>query len=687
LRSLPLQLLLMMAFLCTVHSGGSLAKSPPKPPGTDPARQSREGGVILSAQDIRIWRQAFALAERGLHSAAALSTSIATDRQLAPVLTWMRLRDRDVMDSAEDYDRFMRDYSGFPSLSTVRARREAALFENADAAGLRAAFAQSLPVTADGSARWAILLKADGQRKRAIDLARQTWRDRNLDRDVEKELYDAFRRDLTADDHSARLDRLLWANSLSASRRMKSRVGRDLWKLADARMRLRGRSAGVDAAVSAVPAKLQNDHGLLYERIRFRRRTGQSEGAQDLLLASGAIGGDHRKIWIERRIQVRNLIKEGEYGKAYRIAHDHGVPSGAAFAQAEFEAGWLALRFLNRPKQALAHFQTLFNNVSYPVSLSRGAYWTARAYAVLGDDKAARAWFAEAAGHAFTYYGQLAAHELGQPNLILPTPPGPPKQASTTFNQSVLAGLPARLFDIGQHRLARLFLSHLIKTSERPDIYLLSSELARATGSPALLLTAGKLAALKRVMIADAAYPLAAEPGGQGHIASALAHAITRQESAFDQHAISHAGARGLMQLMPATARRVAAAENLAYSRSRLTGDPGYNTRLGGAYLADQIGRFDGYLPMAAGAYNAGPHRIDRWLGEYGDPRVGKVDPVDWVELIPFSETRNYVQRVTEALQVYRVRLSGRQRGASRLARDIGLSGTYLCGGRSGRSC
>lgn len=687
MRSLPLHLLVVVTLMLPVLAGPALANNPPKPPETDPSRDLTEDGVALSRDDIRIWRQAFALANRGLHSAAALSTAVATDRELAPVLAWMRLRDRKVFAAEADYDRFLKDHADFPSLSTVRSRREAALIEDADAATLRRVFATSAPLTANGAARWAIQLQADGRAADALALARETWRNRDPDDDDEKALFDAFSTDLSAEDHQARLNRLLLAGKAEAVRRMKPRVSAGLWKLADARRRLSGRLAGVDAAVKAVPAAFQNDPGLIFERIRYRRRSGQNEGAQDLLLATGVLDGASRNVWIERRIQIRNLIKIGEYQKAYRIARDHGMSSGAAFAQGEFEAGWLALRFLNKPNEALAHFQTLFNNVSFPVSRSRGAYWTARAYAQLGDDKATRTWFAEAAGHQFTYYGQLAGHELGQSQLALPTPPNPPAATLNQFNQSDLALLPARLVDIGYHRLARLFLSHLTKTSERPDIFLLSSELARETESPALMLTAGKLAALQRVTIADTAYPLATEPGGQQSVASALAHAITRQESAFDQYAVSHAGARGLMQLMPATAQRVAVSEGVAYSRSRLTQDPAYNTRLGGAYLADQIARFDGYLPMAAGAYNAGPHRIDRWLVDYGDPRIGQVDPVDWIELIPFSETRNYVQRVTEALQVYRVRLSGKDRGPSRLARDIGLRGTYLCGGRTGKPC
>jgi soluble lytic murein transglycosylase len=687
LRSFPVPWLATLVLALFLFPALAWPAAPPQPPGSDPGRQISRASGVLSKSDVVVWRQAIALAGRGLHSAAALATAAAKDRALAPVLAWMRLRDRDVKAPQADYDRFLRDHSGFPSLVTIRQRREAALIENADAAMLRKVFATTAPVTNEGAVRWAIQLQNDGQGAAALELARQVWRVRNPESDLENKLFRMFRGGLTADDHWARLDRLLWAGKAEVARRMKSRVSNNLWKLADARLRLRGRRGGVDAAVNAVPASLQNDPGLLYERVRFRRKSGSSASAQDLLLAAGAFGGEPRSTWIERRIQVRNLIKDLEFSKAYQIARDHGIASGASFAQGEFEAGWLALRFLGKPREALAHFQTLFDNVSYPVSRSRGAYWSARAYAVLGDDKAARVWFAEAAGHPFTYYGQLAAHELGQTHLSLPSPPNAPAASQMQFNQSALSLLPPRLYEIGQYRLARLFLAHLIKTSDRPDIYLLSSELSRTTRSPALMLTAGKLAALKRVVIPDTAYPLAAEPGEQGSIASALAHAITRQESAFDQHAISHAGARGLMQLMPATAKRVASSQSVAYSKRRLTLDPAYNTRLGGAYLADQITRFAGYLPMAAAAYNAGPHRVDRWLGDYGDPRNGSVDAVDWVEMIPFSETRNYAQRVTEALQIYRVRLSGKDRGPLHLARDIGLRGTYLCGGRSGKPC
>lgn len=685
--NIALSLLRPVLLLACLVAPVIVSATPPPPPASGPVRQGGSGGNVLSDADRVIWEQAFSLADRGLHSAASLASKAARDGRLATVLEWMRLRDSGVKAPKDDYDRFLKDHADFPSLSLIAYRREQALLDGADAAELRRLFTKVAPVTPDGRAQWALQLADDGKRSEALALARRVWREDDPDRKLEDDLYRSFRRDLDADDHWRRLDRLLWDYQSSAASRMKGRVSADVWRLANARLRLRGRSAGVDQAVAAVPARLQSDPGLIYERVRFRRKTGQDSGAQDLLLASGVLGGETDRIWIERRIQFRNLVKEAAWDKAYRMARDHGVPSGAAFAQAEFEAGWIALRFLGKPRQALKHFQTLFDNVSYPVSRSRGAYWSARAYLALGDAKSAEAWFAEAAGHPFTYYGQLAAHELGSSQLTLRTPPSVAGNGQQSFNAEKLPAIIIRLHEIGENRLAKHFLAHLVKTSSRPDIHVLTAGLVDNLDSPAVTLTAGKLAALDRVVIPQAAYPVVAAPGRQGHIPAELAHAITRQESAFDQYAISHAGARGLMQLMPATAKRVAQSHNIAYSRTRLTQDPAYNTRLGGAYLADQIQRFSGYLPMAAAAYNAGPHRVDRWLGDYGDPRAGAGDPVDWIETIPFSETRNYVQRVMEALQVYRVRLSGQENGRLTLAADIGLTGTYLCGGRTGNPC
>lgn len=684
---IPLSVLRSILLLACLAAPLVSHAAPPPPPASGPVRGSGAGANVLSDTDRVIWEQAFSLSARGLHSAAALASKAARDGRLSTVLEWFRLRDSRVQAPMGDYNRFLTSHPDFPSLPLIAYRREQALLDGADAADLRRLFAKAGPVTPDGKARWALQLAEDGKRAEALALARKVWREQNPDRKLEADLYRTFRKDFDPDDHWRRLDRLLWEYQTSAATRMKGRVSADVWRLANARLRLRGRRAGVDQAVAAVPARLKDDAGLIYERVRFRRKTGQDSGAQDLLLAAGVVGGEVERLWIERRIQFRNLVKVAAWDKAYRIARDHGVPSGAAFAQAEFEAGWIALRFLGKPREALRHFQTLFNNVSYPVSRARGAYWSARAYLALGDAKSAQAWFAEAASHPFTYYGQLAVHELGSSQLTLKTPPSVVANSQQAFNAEKLPAIIIRLHEIGENRLAKRFLAHLVKTSSRPDIHVLTAGLVASLDSPAVTLTAGKLAARDRVVIPQAAYPVVAAPGRQGHIPAELAHAITRQESAFDQYAISHAGARGLMQLMPATAKRVAQSQNLAYSRTRLTQDPAYNTRLGGAYLADQIQRFGGYLPMAAAAYNAGPHRVDRWLGDYGDPRAGAGDPVDWIETIPFSETRNYVQRVMEALQVYRVRLSGQENGRLTLAADIGLSGTYLCGGRTGNPC
>ncbi|WP_417518935.1 lytic transglycosylase domain-containing protein [Minwuia sp.] len=663
------------------------AAATPPPPEPNPARETTPQTGQLSENDRLLYRQAFALANRGLFSAAQLTTAAVADPTLRPVLEWLRLRSRETMAARSDYDRFLADHADFPGLSTIERRREESVLENADAATLKSYFDTHSPVTDNGKVRLALLQKADGDTKAAVELAREVWRENNPDVELEEALLDAFAGSFTSADHWHRLDRLLWDGERSAAQRMYPLVPADMRALSDARLKLRYQTGDADQAYRAVPAQLTSDSGLTYERIQWLRRTDRSDEAQAMLLASGVLDGDLGKIWIERRVQIRNLIKERQFDKAYLIARDHGLSSGAAFAQGEFEAGWLALRFLGKPREALTHFQTLYDNVSYPVSRSRGAYWIGRAYAALGDTATAANWFRQAAGYQTTYYSQLGAHEIGERviNLEAAAVASPAEVAAFRIEQ--LPAIVRLLREVGQERLSRLFFAHMIKTSERPDIHPLALALAEEIDRPGHSVMAGKLADVSGSPAPRIAYPVAEAPDGQGHIASALAHAITRQESAFNQYAVSRAGARGLMQLMPATARQVARAEEVAYSLNRLTRDPAYNTRLGGAYLADQIDRFAGYLPMAAAAYNAGPHRVDRWLVEYGDPRVGQMDPVDWIEMIPFSETRNYTQRVMEALQVYRLRLAGVSRGETHLARDIGLRGTYLCGSKSGKPC
>lgn len=652
----------------TVPVVSVMAGAPPVP-APNPFRAEMARGGELSPGDIVAYRAAFAAGRRHFWETVPLLLAPVRDRRLVPVLDWLRIRNGR-QDDPGVIRQFIADQPDLPGHTRLATRLEEAVLATGDQAAIDAHFGARPALTREGKLYLALARKASDPAG-ALATARDLWRDADLDLADERRLLAGFRSGLTAEDHAARLDRLLWSKHRAAATRVLPLVPDGLKRLARARLALMYRRPNVDSAIAAVPAQLQNDAGLLYDRTRWRRRAGRHEGAQEILLSAPDHGARPDLWWIERRIQIRQLLADGAFEKAWRIASEHGLERGAAFAQGEFEAGWIALRYLDRPGLALQHFETLFDNVAYPVSRARGAYWIARAHQALQDPNQAADWFRRAATHSGTYYGQLGLQAIGGARLDLPDEPLISDAARTAFDQLPLVQLTRLLVEVGEDHLARQFLTHMGQSAASTERRLLIGDMARRLERADLQVLAGKLAALDQVVLPSITWPLSPELSGDLEVGPALAHAIARQESAFNAAAISHAGARGLMQLMPGTARLVARETEAAYQPRRLIDDPAYNARLGSTYLAWQIRDFDGYLPMAIAAYNAGPHRVKRWIEAHGDPRSGAVDPVDWVERIPFSETRNYVQRVLEALQVYRVRMGGDH--DLQLASDLGV--------------
>jgi soluble lytic murein transglycosylase len=349
------------------------------------------------------------------------------------------------------------------------------------------------------------------------------------------------------------------------------------------------------------------------------------------------------------------------------MACDHGQSDRGKIAEAEALAGWIALTQLKDANAALAHFRRLSGVVRYPVSVARGAYWSARAAEALGRKAIARAWYADAARHPTTYYGHLAVLALGED-----TAPQLPAQASATAAQSAdfqkrdLVHAVHLMTELNEREHVATFIRALASSETTPANFSLVVSLAEAVDRTDLAVAIAKRAAQIGVPLISANFPVVQVTGHQ-RLERALQLAVIRQESQFDARAVSHAGARGLMQLMPATARKVASRNRLRYSRRRLTSSPDYNATLGSAYLASLIKDYKGSYVLAIAAYNAGTPRVRRWIRNFGDPRKKEVDVIDWVESIPFTETRNYVQRVMEGLQVYRQRLAGNG-GRMRLA-------------------
>jgi len=410
-----------------------------------------------------------------------------------------------------------------------------------------------------------------------------------------------------------------------------------------------------------VPLDLADDEGLIYERVRWRRRAGFTDSAIDLLEAEQPDVLVHPEAWwTERHILARRLFEAGEYERAYRLAGGHRQPDGFPRSQAEWLAGWLALGFLDDPEAAFGHFQTLYRTVGSPISLARGAYWSGRALGAMGRMEEAERWYRLAAEHPSAFYGQLAAGRLGLPTV----PPLPPDPAATpaeeaAFETSELVRVTEALDAVGEDARADLFLRQLARNAETPAETVLVGRLAEALDRPHMAVWAAKQLVYDAVVLYETGYPVRVLNSAAAGVEPALLHALMRRESEFNSDAVSPAGALGLMQLMPATADTVAASLGVAHSPQRLTADPDHNVRLGSAYLAQMLERYRGSYVLAVAAYNAGPGRVDDWLEELGDPRAADADVIDWIESIPIYETRNYVQRVLEDTQVYRLRLGG----------------------------
>ena len=435
-----------------------------------------------------------------------------------------------------------------------------------------------------------------------------------------------------------------------------SLVSKSKQALALARIRLRTQSPGVDGAIKRIPESLRADPGLQYERLRWRHRKGRKDDALDLLWSVPADQQFPALWWRERLRQIRYALDDGRMKDAYVLSASHIQQSGLSFAEAEWHAGWIALRFAAKPVEALRAFEKLYSEVTTSISLARAAYWAGRAAETAKQTKQAHHWYRRAAENPATFYGQLAQARLGAEGFRLPREPRPTSEQRDNFRGTDLAQATTALSRLGQDDLARTFVSHLTRRADTGVKAVLVAQLAGELGYLDSAVKVARSAARKGIVLTQTGYPtrFATE---HGPLEPALMLAIIRQESSFDTKAKSRAGARGLMQLMPATARQVSKTLQKRYSAGRLTADPHFNIRLGSTYLSRLITRFDGNYILAIAAYNAGPGNVKKWLRERGDPRSNKVDVIDWIERIPFAETRNYVQRVLEGLVVYRARL------------------------------
>jgi soluble lytic murein transglycosylase len=616
----------------------------------------------LTQQDLAIYKQAFKAAADDRHDDALRIAAPAKDRLPAKIIRWMKLQ-APQGGSFQEVSAFLRENPDWPGQLALRRTAEAAMGDAALPPGeITGWFRQYAPLTNDGFMRYADTLLLNGERDRGLALIRQRWADTNFNNGEEQDFLFRYKEHLRRQDHIARVDRLLWDHQEGPAKRMLPLVGDGWDALIEARMALFEENRAVDAALAKVPESLRDDPGLLYERLRYRRKRNDEDGALEILRHQPAKLGRPALWWTERHILARRALERQDLKLAYALAKGHGLTDGTPFAEAEFLSGFLALRSLDMPTEAFGHFQRLYKSVTAPISKARGAYWSGRAAEALGRREEARDWYAKAVPYGTTFYGQLAAHKLdSHAHVRLPSEPKVEQSEAATFERHEVVRAVRLLVEIEGREGERVtaFLRRISLQSKVPEDYALAARLARELHRPDLAVASAKDAAQNEIYLVEAGYPVIRTEGTETP-EPALVHALIRQESTFNPNIVSSAGARGLMQLMPGTAQLVANKLGIKkHQHGKLISDPQYNIRLGSAYIAEMINRYSGSYVLAVASYNAGPGRVSQWLNTYGDPRGTGVDVVDWVEMIPIYETRNYVQRVMEAMLVYRARLHG----------------------------
>ena len=620
---------------------------------------------LLSDADAALFEKGVSYAKRGDWTRVKsvqtkLSNPIAQD-----TMRWLRAS-RDSNAPLSELTYVIHNMADWPRMTSIRSKAEGKLLDNpAGVSDVISWFRGVDPVSGEGRVALARAYYKIGNQAQGDKWLHYAWQESSLTRDRQKSIYKAYKDRLRPEDHAKRGDYLIWLGRRHFSKvdGLLSLMPASDRKLQVARMRIAGNVSGMDAAVKAVPTSLRTNAGLSYERGKWRRRKASKEQALPMFTQiTNPPFADKGKevIWREKKIMTYWAIEEKRFQDAYDLTLNHGLTRGAAFAEAEFLAGWLALRKLGQPTRALEHFTKIKSGVGLPVSLSRAAYWQGRA-AEAKNDPNAQAYYSDASQYVNTFFGQLAAEKLSGRLSVLVLPPEPDRISYSTQYDIDPRVMAMKMFgELDDERFYTQFSFHLDDEFQTANELSLLAQTARDLGYMRPSIRAAKQAGRVGEMLTETGYPLVpAIEDLNKRFEKAFVYAIARQESEFNYSAVSSAKAYGLMQMINSTARATARKHRIPYDRARMTTDMSYSATLGAYHLEDLLKRYDGSYIMTAAAYNAGPHRVTRWIKTYGDPRTDEIDPIDWLESLPFSETRNYIQRVMENMQVYRARLNG----------------------------
>ena len=618
---------------------------------------------FYSKKDTEIAKKSISLMEKRKWETAIKTSKRAKNKSIYNFIVWRYLLEKQNNANYSLYREFLENNKSYPRIGRIEYLSEKKLStKNINPKKIIKMFEETSPLSGFGEMILGESFIKEGNLADGINLIKKGWIRAELNKNELRIYKKKYNKYLKAEDHINRADYLAWENKYWDLKRMLRYLPKEYQALYNARQLLMSKSYGVDAAISKVPEKFKNDPGLNYDRLKWRRKRGRVDSSLEILLKiknSKKYLVRPDKWWTERSIIARSLIYKKRYQASYEIVNNHALDEGTPeFAEAEWMSGWISLSFLNDPLRAREHFKSFYENVGYPISLSRGAYWIARSYEVLNDTVTANKYYKIASGYPTTYYGQLAHLKIfNDEKYSLTKTLEVDENYKKGFLKKDLYKLVYLLHELDKDKYTKHILRFLALDNIDKGSEILSAKLATDITRYDFAIQISKIASYEKRFHNKYNYPIIDTPkyvGGRKIPDQALILAVIRQESEFDLKANSYAGAKGMMQLMTYTAKVVAKQAKLPYSKSRLTQDPEYNIKLGSHYLAGLILEYDGSYPFAIAAYNAGPKRVRYWKKLNKNPQKKQIDYVDWIELIKFKETRNYVQRVLENYNVYR---------------------------------
>ncbi len=624
----------------------------------DPVKKSK----YYSKKDFALAKKALGEMKQAKWTSALKTSKRARDKSIYNFIQWRHLLTKGNKASYYEYKAFIDANEDYPRIGRIKYLAEHKLStDTVSPKKIVNLFENNEPLSGFGKMILGESYVLLGSKQKGVSLVKEGWITAELNRSELKFYRKKFKKYLNSDDYVKRADYLAWNNKYWDLKRLLRYLPKDYQLLYTARQLLMSKSYGVDNAIAKVPTRFKNDAGLNYDRLKWRRKRGRVDSSLEILLKINntkdyLVRPD--KWWTEREIISRSLIYKKKFELAYKVSSNHALSDGPEYAAAEWMSGWIALSFLNDPLLAKDHFENFYNNVGYPISVSRGAYWLGKTYQKLGEKNLAVEWLQKAAEFLTTYYGQLAFMELNPDKTFeLPKDLEVSKNYKDYFFKKELVKIIYLLDELDTDKYTKHILRHLANDDIKNGSEILAAQLATTINRFDFAIQIAKIASYEKRFHNKFNYPIISTPkyiNGRKIPETAFILSIIRQESEFDLSANSHAGAKGLMQLMPYTAKVVAKQAKLPYSKSRLTKDAEYNINLGSHYIAGLILDYDGAYPFAVAAYNAGPKRVKYWKKINKNPQKKQIDYINWIELIKFRETRNYVQRVLENYNVYR---------------------------------